>query len=110
MLKFIFILLLASVGLEGQVTPAKNVQVGRYSCAGRMLGPKTFQHWCYREGKIVINSVLEILEDNNVMAYYADTTVTPVGVQICWNIAPPNIYSVTIKVGEGSTLTMNGVF
>ena len=52
-MRLLFISLVLCCGLVGQVTPARNVQVGPLSCAGRMLGPTTFQHWCYKGGKIV---------------------------------------------------------
>lgn len=108
-MRLLFISLVLCCGLVGQVTPARNVQVGPLSCAGRMLGPTTFQHWCYKGGKIVINQVVEILE-GTIYAFYADSAIDPKASMILWVVTTPNIYSVTINPNGGTALTMRGVF
>lgn len=109
-MRLVLLLVMLCGGLVGQVTPAKNIQVGLYSCAGRMLGPTTFQNWCYKDKKLVVNSVMEILE-GSISSLYSDSAVDPpTPNMILWIVTSPNIYSVSIKSESGVSLTMNGVF
>jgi hypothetical protein len=91
----------------GQMTPAKNVIVGDMNCAGRMLGPTTFHNWCYKGGKLVINSAIEMVGDVNT-TYFADSISNN---QIQWVITTPNLYTVNFRVGtSGIPHTMSGTF
>ena len=107
-MKLILLFFLVSLSLFAQTTPAKNIQVGTYSCAARMLGPTTFQHWCYKDGKINHNAVMEIMTPS-VESTYSDSTGTPT-MQILWVVTLPGTYSVSFVVGTNAPVTMTGTF
>jgi hypothetical protein len=108
-MKLLIISLVFCITLVGQVTPAKNVQVGPLSCAGRVFkDTQVFQGWCYKGGTLVVNSLMSMGEFPALFIYY-DEGVSLTGSGIMWQVSKDLTWKIQI-VNNSKITNLVGTF
>jgi len=85
MCKLLLLALLPFVANTSQLGVVKNIQVGKLSCAGRLVAPTQFQGWCYKSAKLVINMVAEFGASDFVWTYLEDSP-NEIFARLTWHI------------------------
>ena len=106
-------LLFCYLANSSQLGVVKNIQAGKLSCAGRLVAPTQFQGWCYKSGKLVINTVAEF-SDADYTWNYSDDSINEIFAGLKWHIyTMPFLADVywDAEITNGANVsTLSGVF
>ena len=101
---------------ESQIMVARNLIVGKLTCAGRLTDYEHFQSWCFNGLRLVTNQLIDISKSTVATVTYYDNHLNEVDAELTWMIAfvegnPKTVaYQVAYSVGGVTKPYIAGAF